>query len=283
MNCDLHTHSIFSDGTATPEELIALAEEKGLTAVALTDHNCVDGLPRFLAAAKGSPVTAVPGIEFSTGWQEGELHILALFVRPEDYDKVRTIAAEPDRLKRESNLALAQALNDGGYRIDYAAMEAATPNGRVNRAQFAAALLEAGYVASIQEAFDRLLHSGGPFYQPPKRLDALEVIRFIRSIGAVAVLAHPFFRHSPAQIEEFLTHAIPAGLDGMETIYSTFDEDTTNLAFNMASRYGLLQSGGSDYHGTRKPDIGLGSGRGNLAVPAEFYRRLAALAVQRQG
>lgn len=283
MNCDLHNHSIFSDGTDTPEELIRLAEEAGLEAVALTDHNSVDGLPRFLAAAEHSPVQAVPGIEFSTGWLDGELHILALFVREQDYEKVRTIAAEPDRLKRESNIALAAALNQAGYRIDYAAMEASTPTGRVNRSQFGDALLAAGYVKTKQEAFETLLNEKGPYYKLPQRLPALDTIRFIRSIGAVAVLAHPFFKHTEAQIRDFLDQAVPAGLDGMETIYATYDEETTRLAFRVAEEYHLLPSGGSDYHGKAKKDIAMGVGRGNLAIPAEYFRAFAALAAKRQG
>lgn len=283
MNCDLHTHSIYSDGTVTPARILAQAEALGLGAVALTDHNCVDGLPEFLAAAKHSPVLPVPGTEFSTGWQKGELHILALFVPEKAYEQVRAIAAEPDRLKRESNLELAKALCEAGYHIDYNAIEAATPKGRVNRSQFGDALLAAGYVKTKDEAFDTLLHENGPYYRPPKRLDALETIRFIRSIGAVAVLAHPFLKHTPDQIREFLDQAVPAGLDGMETIYSTFDDETTALAFRMADQYGLLPSGGSDYHGSRKPHISMGTGQGNLAVPMEFYRRMAALARERQG
>lgn len=283
MTCDLHNHSIFSDGSDQPETLIAMAEALHLGAVALTDHNCVDGLPRFLAAAKHSPVIAVPGIEFSTGWQDGELHILALFVREQDYDKVRAIAAEPDRLKRESNLALARALNEGGYAIDYAALEAATPNGRVNRSQFADALLDAGYFQDKQLIFDTILRPHGPFYQPPERLPALETIRFIRSIGAVAILAHPFLKHSYAQIEEFLAQAIPAGLDGMETCYSTFDPETTAAAMEMADRHGLLHSGGSDYHGTRKRGISMGTGQGDLAVPMAYFHAIRDLARQRQG
>lgn len=283
MTCDLHNHSVFSDGTDQPETLIAMAEALDLGAVALTDHNCVDGLPRFLAAAEGRSVIAVPGIEFSTGWQEGELHILALFVRARDYDKVRAIAAEPDRLKRESNLALAKALNEAGYAIDYAAIEAATPNGRVNRSQFADALVAAGYFPEKQRIFDTILHPSGPYYQPPKRLPALEAIRFIRSIGAVAILAHPFLSHTPDQIEEFLAEAIPAGLDGMETHYSKFSPETTALATDMARRHGLLPSGGSDYHGTGKPDIAMGTGRGDLAVPMEFFHAIRAKAMARQG
>ncbi|MBR2048675.1 MAG: PHP domain-containing protein [Oscillospiraceae bacterium] len=284
MFCDLHTHSVFSDGTDTPEEIVFRAEALGLGAVALTDHNCVDGLPRFLAAGSASPVKTVPGVEFSTGWLDGELHILALFVREEHYDAIRSLCAGPDQAKRESNLALAKALNDAGYAIDYEAIEAASPNGRINRSQFGDALLRLGYVKTKQEAFDTILRPGGPFYQPPKRLDALETIGFIRSIGAVPVLAHPFqdsnqrrpaarFHHTPAQMEAFLPLAMEAGLEGMETMHSCFDLDTACLADRMAGQFGLLQSGGSDYHGTGKQDVLLGG----QYVPMEFYRRLKAL------
>lgn len=282
MLCDLHTHSIFSDGTDTPEKLTEKAEALGLGAIALTDHNSVSGLPRFLAAAEGRSVLAVPGIEFSTGYENGELHILALFVRPEHYEAVRALAAQPDRLKRESNLALAEALNRAGYEIDYAALESSTPDGRVNRVQFANALLEKGYVATKDEAFDTLLKPGGPYYQPPKRLDALETIRFIRSIGAVAVLAHPWLnRKTPEALRSFLDEAVPAGLDGMEVRYSKFTPEQSNLALEIAEQYGLLLSGGSDYHGDNKPDIALGSGRGDLAVPMEYVEKLAELARKR--
>lgn len=282
MLCDLHTHSIFSDGTDTPEALIEKAEALGLGAVALTDHNSVAGLPRFLAAAEGRSVIAVPGIEFSTGYENGELHILALFVRPEHYDAIRALAAQPDRLKRESNLALAEALNRVGYKIDYAALEASTPDGRVNRVQFANALLAQGYVATKDEAFDTLLKPGGPFYQPPKRLDALETIRFIRSIGAVSVLAHPWLnRKTPEALRSFLDEAVPAGLDGMEVRYAKFSREESNLALEIARSYGLAFSGGSDYHGTNKKNIALGSGQGDLAVPMEYYEKLAELALKR--
>ncbi len=284
MNCDLHTHSIYSDGTDTPEELIAQAEALGLSAVALTDHNTVAGLPRFLAAAEGKQVKPVPGIEFSTGYGAGELHILALFVRREHYEAIQARVALPDRWKRDSNLALAAALNQAGYAIDYAAIEASTPGGKVNRAHFAAALAEKGYVSSIDEAFRDLLKPGGRFYQPPRRLDAIETIRFIRELGAVSVLAHPWLNLKTREaLEGFLQKAVPAGLDGMEVRYSKFDEAQTEQAAVLGEQYGLLPSGGSDYHGGNKPDIDLGSGRGDLAVPEGFYTRLKALAEERQG
>lgn len=282
MYCDLHTHSIFSDGTDTPEALIGQAEALGLGAVALTDHNSVAGLPRFLAAAKGSSVTAVPGIEFSTGYENGELHILALFVKPEDYEAIKALVALPDRRKRESNLALAAGLNAAGYRIDYAALEASTPGGKVNRAHFAAELHRLGYVSSRDEAFNTLLKPGGPFYRPPERLGALETIRFIRSIGAVSVLAHPWLnRKTREALEGFLSEAVPVGLDGMEVRYSKFSREQSNLALEIGQAYGLLPSGGSDYHGENKPEIALGTGRGDLAVPMEYYEKLREIAEKR--
>lgn len=282
--CDLHSHSIFSDGTDSPEELIARAEAQGLSALALTDHNSVAGLPRFLAAAETSAVEAVPGIEFSTGYGQGDLHILALFVRPEHYAAITDLVALPDRWKRESNLALAEKLTRAGYAIDYAALEASTPDGRVNRALFGTELVRRGYVKDVEEAFQKLLKERCGFYTPPKRLDALETVEFIRSIGAVCVLAHPWLNlKTPDALEGFLRQAVPLGLDGMEVRYSKFTPEQSNLALEMAERYGILPSGGSDYHGEAvKPDIAMGTGRGELKVPDEWHQALKSLAASRR-
>lgn len=284
MYCDLHTHSIFSDGTNTPEELIEMAEGLHLSAIALTDHNSVSGLPRFLAAAEGKALRAVPGVEFTTNYEALELHVLALFVREQHYSAVTDLVALPDRRKRESNLALAEALNRAGYAIDYAAMEAATPDGRVNRSQFADELIRLGYFSDKQMLFDTVLKPGGGFYLPPERLDVFDTLRFIRSIGAVAVLAHPFLQfHSEEALRRFLPRGIEAGLDGMEVYYSTYSPETTALALRLAREYGLALSGGSDYHGTRKPHIQLAVGKGGLAIGEDVFSDLAALARARQG
>lgn len=284
MYCDLHTHSIFSDGTDTPEELVAMAERLNLSAVALTDHNSVSGLPRFLAAAEGKALRAVPGVEFTTGYEGLELHVLALFVRKEHYPAVAELVAVPDLRKRMSNLSLAEALNRAGYAIDYAAMEAATPDGRVNRSQFADELIRLGYFSDKQGLFDTILKPGGGFYEPPERLDVFDTIRFIRSIGAVAVLAHPFLQFDSEEgLRRFLPRAMDAGLDGMEVYYSTYSPETTALALRLAREFGLALSGGSDYHGTRKKHIQLAVGTGTLAIEDQIYAHLAALAEERQG
>lgn len=265
--CDLHVHSTYSDGTAAPAELIREAEKLGLGAVALCDHNTVDGLPEFLEAARDSSVRAVPGIEFSTDWQEGELHILALFVGPEHYAAVTEKVQEMMRRKEQSNIDLVAALKNAGIELDYAAIKALTPNGQVNRAVIAADMVRKGYCGSVKEAFKCWLSPKHGYFVPPKRLDALETIRFIRSIGAVSVLAHPFLNLSEEGLRQFLREA--PELDAMETEYSTFSPEQRALARQIAGEFGLLLSGGSDFHGQNKPDIRLGCGRGDLQVPME--------------
>ena len=268
MYCDLHTHSVFSDGTYTPAQLIAEAERIDLSAVALTDHNTIAGLPDFVAAGEGSAVKAVPGCEFSTDYNGVELHILGLYIRPEHYQAVTDLLEKAQRDKEESNRNLVAALNAAGYAIDYEKV-AARSQGSVNRAHIAAELLEKGYISSIQEAFQSLLTKKRGFYKPPQRIGAYDCIRFIKSIGAVAVLAHPFLNlKEEAALRAFLPEAVDAGLDGMEVAYSKFSPDQTALAQQIAEDFGLAFSGGSDFHGENKPDIALGVGRGALRIPA---------------
>ena len=271
---DLHTHSTFSDGTLTPTQLVALAKETGLSAVALCDHNTVAGLPEFLAAAQDHGVKAVPGVELSTEYTGKELHILGLFIQPSAYAPVTAVVGEMMARKEAGNLALCAALDKAGIHLDYAAIKAGTPKGQVNRAVMAAAMVKEGYCASVKEAFDRWLDPQRGYYIPPRRLDAFEAIRFIKSVGAVAVLAHPFLNLSEGELRVFLPQAVDAGLDGMETMYPLFDPDTATLAGEMAHEFDLLPSGGSDFHGENKPDIHLGYGRGDLRVPDQALRGL---------
>ncbi len=276
--CDLHNHSTFSDGTDTPARLLELAQERGLGAIALTDHNTVAGLPEFLEAAKGKSVRAVAGTEFSTDYKGTELHILGLFLKPEHFAAI-TLLLEDYRLRKEqSNRDLVEKLNAAGFAIDYDKIKNSTPEGQVNRALIAAELTRLGYTESIQAAFKQLLSPKRGYYTPPERFSPFEIIRFIKSLGAVAVLAHPFLNLDERELREFLDEAVPCGLDAMETLYSTYDEETTAAAQKVADEYGLLHSGGSDYHGGNKPHIQMGVGQGNLAVPCEQMTALEARA-----
>ena len=274
MTCDLHTHSVFSDGTYSPAQLIAEAERIGLSAVALTDHNTVAGLPDFVAAGEGSSVKAVPGCEFSTDYNGVELHILGLWIQPAHYQTVTELLEKAQREKEESNRSLVAALNAAGYAIDYEKV-AVRSQGSVNRAHIAAELMEMGYISSIQEAFQSLLTKKRGFYKPPRRIGAFNCIRFIKSIGAKAVLAHPFLNlKEESALRSFLSEAVEAGLDGMEVAYSKFTPEQTTLAMQIASEFGLAFSGGSDFHGENKPDIALGVGRGDLQIPSHWLEIL---------
>lgn len=274
--CDLHTHSSFSDGTYTPAELLSAAEQAGLSAVALTDHNTTAGLPDFLQAAKGSPVETVCGAEFSVDYDGTELHLLGLFLPEKEFAAVETHMQTFRRAKEESNVNLAASLRRAGYALDYDAIRARSPGGTINRAHIAQELMDLGYTASVKEAFTRLLSPKGPHYREPKRPTVWEMLTFLRSIGAVPVLAHPFLNLNADALCTLLPQAKKHGLIGMETAYSKYTPETTALAAELAQTFGLLPSGGSDYHGTRKPDIAIGRGRGNLAVPCAWLEALRA-------
>ena len=144
--CDLHTHSNYSDGTCKPEELILKAKESGLTAIALTDHNTITGLPSFLQAAKKHNFEGVPGIEFSTHFEGKEYHIVALFIKEEYFEQLTQMVKKFDDLKEESNLDLVKKLANIGMAIDYKKLKESTPNGRLNRANIANELVKQGYV-----------------------------------------------------------------------------------------------------------------------------------------
>lgn len=273
--CDLHTHSHYSDGTFSPAEILAEAEQLGLSSVALTDHNTVAGLPEFLSAAQGSSVEAIPGVEISTAYGETELHIVGLFLPADSFDQITALLEEFNRKKETSNLLLIQNLNRAGYILNYEEICRNHSQGTVNRAVIAAAMLEKGYISSINEAFKGPLSKKGGYYIPPERLSAFDAIAFLRSLGAVPVLAHPFLNlKTEPELRRFLEEAIPHGLAAMETMYSSYSPETESMARRIAREFGLKESGGSDFHGQTKPHISLGFGKGTLAIPTSFSETL---------
>lgn len=274
MFCDMHTHSTFSDGTFTPTQIIEKAKETGLSAVALCDHNTVAGLDEFVSAGEKYGVTAVTGIEFSTEYNSKQLHIVGLFINKKDYGEITEIMAESQKLKEESNKLLVKNLAKDGYLIDYDEIKCSTADGFVNRAHIAGALMQKGYVSSVKEAFQTLLMSKFGYYVPPKRPSSLHIIQKLQKLGAVSVLAHPFLNMNESELREFLPKAKSCGLNAMEAYYSLFSDEETHLAESLCDEYSLLKSGGSDFHGSTKPDIMLGKGKGNLAISDEIYKNL---------
>lgn len=273
--CDLHAHTHFSDGSLSPTELVELARETGLSAVALTDHNTVGGVPELLAAARGTGVRAIPGIEFSTDWLGVELHVIALGFSDSAHSKINELVNEVREEKRRTMEKLITDLRGSGYNIDrhviYDGVE-----GIINRAHVATELVRCGYASSRSDAFSRILYSGGPFYKEPKYIGTAECIDFINSLGAVSVLAHPFLNIEEGEVRELLS-SVSGKLCAMEALYSEYDTETTRRSLALCREFGLLPSGGSDFHGKNKPDIALGTGRGNLMIPLSFARDMGLL------
>ena len=277
MPIDLHLHSTHSDGTLTPAEIIARAKSLGLTAVALTDHNTVSGVPTFLSEAEKQGVPAVAGTELSTVYKGKEIHLLGLFIPEEAFPAVTTLTEDYLTRKEQSNRDLVARLAADGYKVDYDTIRNATPDGNINRALIAKALLAGGYVPSVKAAFDTLLGEGMGYYIPPERLDLFAAIRFLRSIHAVPVWAHPLQYIDEATVREALPAAVEAGLVGMEVMHSSYDEATVTAAKALADEFGLLYSGGSDFHGAVKPDVQIGVGSkngGEPNIPDEYYENL---------
>lgn len=272
--CDLHTHSCFSDGTFTPAEIIDSAINTGLSAVALCDHNTVDGLPEFLSAAFRKNIIAIPGIEISTDYSGQELHLLALYIPENRFTKVSALMQDIIRKKEESNIQLISALNKAGYKLSFDKIKNSTPNGKFNRAHIAAELTKMGYTESIKQAFSELLAPGAGFYTEPERLSFFDALRFVKYIGAVPVLAHPFLNLNEEELKLLLPVAKAEGLAGMECYYSLYDELTTEKSIKLADIFNLKYSGGSDFHGLNKPDISLGTGKGNLKIPLKWAIQL---------
>ena len=276
--CDLHTHSTFSDGKNTPAWIVNESERIGLSAVALCDHNTVQGLPEFVEAAKGKNIEAVSGIEFSVDYLGTELHLLALYIPMQNLDKYTAYVDKSRKNKEESNRAMIDSLCRAGYMIDYDSILASSPSGGFNRVHVANALIERGYLSSVDEGFETILSVEAGHYKPPRRLDVFETIKFILNTGAVPVLAHPLLNLDEDELRTFLNSAAPCGLVGMETDYSESDIAQTTVSVVIAKEFSLLRSGGSDYHGDNKPNIKLGVGYGNLSVPLEFAEKIKSRA-----
>ena len=278
--CDLHTHSYYSDGTYSPSMIIDEAISLGLSAVALTDHNTTAGLAEFKEAAQDSDVRAICGVEFSTDFEGRELHVIGLYIDECFYPEIEEKMIQIHRQKDAANRRLVEKLGEMGFDITFEEVEA-TATGHPNRAHIADVMWKKGYVPSIKEAFARYLDPKLGIYVLPPRPCAIETVKYIKSIGAVPVLAHPYLSFEDEdQLERFLTEAIPEGLAAIEAYYSGYDEATTERALATVRKFNILPSGGSDFHGEKRPGVYLGVGRDNLAIPASVEESLATFSAR---
>lgn len=274
---DLHVHSTCSDGTYSPSELVQYAAQKGLKAFALTDHDTTEGIPEAVEIGRRLGVKVIPGIELSTNYWGKDIHIVGLGIDIEDYyfqDELKRFQNSRDI----RNLKMITKLQEAGIEISYDTMMAAFSDAVWTRAHFARYLLDHNYVRSMSEAFDRYLGDYAPCFVPREKVTPFQAIRLIHQGKGVAVLAHPLLYHlSDTNLEKLVTELKHAGLDALEAIYSANKwVDETNMT-HLAKRHRLKISGGSDFHGSNKPDIDLGTGKGNLKIPLELLEILLNL------
>ena len=274
---DLHSHSIFSDGTDTPEALALCADQLGLTALALTDHDTLEGLPRFLAMQPSVQTLLVPGIELSCRYLGRVLHMLGLFVRHEDpVLQARVTGMRESR--RTRNLAILDRLQALGVAITWADLEAAAPTDLISRTHIARALVACGAAGSPPDAFRRFVGDHAPGYVPFPDLAPGEAARWIREAGGIAIVAHPG-RGIPRNFrwDEAMAELKGLGVQGFEARYPDYGPLEERYFLQLADSLDMVPSGGSDYHGHHKPGQHLGVGRGNLHVPDAILARLQAL------
>lgn len=273
---DLHCHSTFSDGSLTPEQLADEAVKAGLSALALTDHDTVAGLPRFLAAAVGKSFRPVPGVELSVDCSSGVMHMLGYWMDTANPELVRQM--EWIRNGREMrNRTMLEKLNALGFAMTWDEVQACAGEDVVGRPHFGQVLIQKGYAKDKNEAFDKWLGDGKPGYADRPRLTAEVAVALIRQAGGVAVLAHPFsLRISRDAMASLFIELAAAGLAGVECYYSEHSVELTKEYLAMAKQANLVPTGGSDFHGEVSPGIRLGVGFGGLNVPDEALAQLEA-------
>ncbi len=273
---DLHTHSTASDGTFSPEELIYLAKKEGLQALALTDHDTIEGLKTAYQTAKEERLPFLCGVEISIKFSgSGHFHLLGYFLEPEIPELNNTLK-KLQEARENRNLKIIEKLNSLGIDITLDELREIA-KGEIGRPHIANLLVKKGVVKSFDEAFEKYLKKGAVAYVPKALLSPEEAIKLILSAKGIPVLAHPVtLKLSDSELKSYLKELKEFGLMGIEAFYTEHSSEFTKFLIECAKEFGFLITGGSDFHGTNKPDIKLGRGLGNLNVPFECYEKLRA-------
>lgn len=276
---DLHTHSTASDGTDTPAAVVGAAAKAGLAALALTDHDTVDGLDEAGEEADKAGLRFIRGIEIAVRDEaaEDELHIVGLWLR-QPSAALRAYLAGLWEKRRERNMAMLQALALLGMPVAYDDIRAHAGGRAVGRPHIAKAMQEKGYVADVKEAFERYIGQGGAAFVARELDMPADGIGMLREEGATVLLAHPCLKTdmSRQRLDALLQEYKTYGLSGIEAYHSAHAPEQVRMCVELAAKHGLLLSGGSDYHGNNKPGIHLGVGKGKLRVPYLLLEKMIA-------
>jgi len=271
---DLHTHSNASDGELSPSELVEKARAAGLSALALTDHDTIDGIAPARAAAKLTHLEFIPGIEIEIDFEPGEFHLLGYYIDehcPALLDAVEHLA----RMRRERNAAILARFTQSGISIDTSHLEALSQESYIGRPHLADLLVKARYARTRQDAFDRFLGKGKPFYIKKSCLPLEEAISIIRAAHGVPVIAHPYSLFvSKAMLGDLFSHWKQMGVLGIEAYHPTAKYGQCVILERMARERGMFVTAGSDFHGNAKPECGLGKTAGAMPIDSRFLDEL---------
>jgi predicted metal-dependent phosphoesterase TrpH len=274
LRVDLHLHSTASDGRLSPAELVSKAAAEGLTIIALTDHDTVDGIPAALEAAQAFPtLKLIPGIEISTDVPEGEAHILGYFIDHTD----RNLKAALEKMRnsrRERARKIVTKLEKLGCPVDWERVEEIAGGGTIGRPHIAQALLERGHIDAFQEAFEKYIDHGGPAYVEREKVTPSGAVKLVVQAGGLPVLAHPLTIPEPEQLAIKLK---AVGLIGIEAYYAKYTAEDVQRLAAIADRHKLVATGGSDFHGI---DSDAHGPIGGVEIPEKSVERLLALARQ---
>ena len=273
---DLHVHSDKSDGSLSPTALVDYAIEKGLRAFALTDHDTTEGLAEAITYAADKDIEVIPGIEFSTEYLGKDIHIVGLYIdyNNESFNR-KLVEFRDSRINR--NIKMCDNLREAGIDISYERLCNEFDGSVITRAHYAKYLLKYGYVSSLSEAFEKYIGDTCKYFVPREKVSPEAACALILEAGGIPVLAHPILYHmSEDELSVLITRLIPAGLVGIEALYSTYNSEDEALIRKLAAKHNLRLSGGSDFHGNAKPGLDLATGYGELFVPEDILDKLKA-------
>lgn len=277
---DLHTHSNCSDGSMTPTELVAHAAERGLKAIALSDHDTVAGIDEALRAGKRYGVEVVPAIEFSVQ-SDTETHILGLYI-DHNGKLIKEALENINSVRWQRTVNTCNKLRELGFDVTLEEAMAIAPSGIIGRAHFARILAEKGYIQSVKEGFDKYLANGRPAYDGTQYLTAEAAVKLINDLGGVSFVAHPhLIRLDDATLRAFLIKLKSYGLCGIEGYYNEYTPEMESYFQYLAKELNLEISGGTDYHAKMKPHIEIGIGQGNMQIPYSVLQRIKDIVASR--
>ncbi len=263
---DLHTHSTASDGSFTPSELAREAARAGVAAIALTDHDSVSGVAEITSAGEECGLEVIAGVELSTEYEDEEVHVVGLFIDPENEALSEQLRRFVDN-RNNRNKQMIEKLAEAGFSITPEAVYEANPDSVVARPHIARYLVSTGQASDVNEVFERYIAAGRPCYVERYKISPIEAVHLIHEAGGLAILAHPCLYKLPREtLLRMIAEMKEAGLDGIEALYSRNEGTDKEDYLQIAGDFDLLVSGGSDFHGSSKPDIAIGTGRGDLCV-----------------